>query len=175
MVGIAQLVSASGCGPEGRGFESHYSPHIDSNLGLTESKGYRQDPATPARNDSLAQQVEHRTFNAMVRSSNLRWVTRKRARQVLFFFIPTEICLRSKHSFGENSGQVRTDADCVRRKASCANRCTQSALFLFPDKFTADGDDLWIIDNPTIENTGTTKRTKSKHLYSYRSALLDLR
>ena len=26
MVGIAQLVRASGCGPEGRGFESHYSP-----------------------------------------------------------------------------------------------------------------------------------------------------
>ena len=28
MVGIAQLVRASGCGPEGRGFESHYSPHV---------------------------------------------------------------------------------------------------------------------------------------------------
>ena len=27
MVGLAQLVSASGCGPEGRGFESHISPH----------------------------------------------------------------------------------------------------------------------------------------------------
>ena len=27
MVGMAQLVRASGCGPEGRGFESHYSPH----------------------------------------------------------------------------------------------------------------------------------------------------
>ena len=27
MVGIAQLVRASGCGPEGRGFESLYSPH----------------------------------------------------------------------------------------------------------------------------------------------------
>ena len=26
MVGIAQLVRASGCGPEGRGFKSHYSP-----------------------------------------------------------------------------------------------------------------------------------------------------
>ena len=25
-VGLAQLVSASGCGPEGRGFESHISP-----------------------------------------------------------------------------------------------------------------------------------------------------
>ena len=26
MVGIAQLARASGCGPEGRGFEPHYSP-----------------------------------------------------------------------------------------------------------------------------------------------------
>lgn len=26
MVGIAQLVRASGCGPEGHGFKSHYSP-----------------------------------------------------------------------------------------------------------------------------------------------------
>jgi hypothetical protein len=26
-VGVAQLVRASGCGPEGRGFESHHSPH----------------------------------------------------------------------------------------------------------------------------------------------------
>ena len=27
MVDVAQLVRASGCGPEGRGFESHHSPH----------------------------------------------------------------------------------------------------------------------------------------------------
>ena len=27
MVDIAQLVSASDCGSEGRGFESHYPPH----------------------------------------------------------------------------------------------------------------------------------------------------
>ena len=27
MVGVAQLVRASGCGPEGRGFDSHRSPH----------------------------------------------------------------------------------------------------------------------------------------------------
>ena len=30
MVGLAQLVSASGCGPEGRGFESHISPQKKS-------------------------------------------------------------------------------------------------------------------------------------------------
>ncbi len=27
MVDIAQVVRVSGCGPEGRGFESHYPPH----------------------------------------------------------------------------------------------------------------------------------------------------
>ena len=27
MVGVAKLVIAPGCGPGGRGFESHYSPH----------------------------------------------------------------------------------------------------------------------------------------------------
>ncbi len=30
MVGVAQLVRASGCGPEGRGFESHHSPHKET-------------------------------------------------------------------------------------------------------------------------------------------------
>ncbi len=28
MVGVAQLVRASGCGSEGRGFEPHHPPHI---------------------------------------------------------------------------------------------------------------------------------------------------
>ena len=32
MVGIAQLVSASDCGSEGRGFESHYPPHFYTGL-----------------------------------------------------------------------------------------------------------------------------------------------
>ena len=32
MVDIAQLVSVPGCGPGGRGFESHYSPHFDTTL-----------------------------------------------------------------------------------------------------------------------------------------------
>lgn len=27
-VGVAQLVRAPGCGPGGRGFETHHSPHI---------------------------------------------------------------------------------------------------------------------------------------------------
>ncbi len=28
MVGVAQLVRAPGCGPGGRGFEPHHSPHL---------------------------------------------------------------------------------------------------------------------------------------------------
>jgi hypothetical protein len=27
-VGVAQLVRAPGCGPGGRGFETHHSPHL---------------------------------------------------------------------------------------------------------------------------------------------------
>lgn len=32
MVGVAQLVRASGCGSEGRGFEPHHPPHISTLL-----------------------------------------------------------------------------------------------------------------------------------------------
>ena len=32
MVGVAQSIRAPGCGPGGRGFESHYSPHFDTKL-----------------------------------------------------------------------------------------------------------------------------------------------
>ena len=35
MVGIAQLVRVPGCGPGGRGFESHYSPHLILQSGKT--------------------------------------------------------------------------------------------------------------------------------------------
>ena len=48
MVGIAQLVSAPDCGSGGRGFESHYPPFCGS----------------------LAQLVEHWTFNPGVPGSN---------------------------------------------------------------------------------------------------------
>ena len=36
MVGIAQLVRASDCGSEGRGFESHYLPKQNKKLLLAE-------------------------------------------------------------------------------------------------------------------------------------------
>ena len=43
MVGVAQLVRASGCGSEGRGFDSHHSPHKESSslLGLFFISAYR--------------------------------------------------------------------------------------------------------------------------------------
>ena len=38
MVGIAQMVRASDCGPEGRGFDSHFPPlqckDLDGNIGI---------------------------------------------------------------------------------------------------------------------------------------------
>ena len=35
MAGVAQLVRASDCGPEGRGFDSHLPPHY--NIGVSPS------------------------------------------------------------------------------------------------------------------------------------------
>ena len=86
MVGIAQLVRVPGCGPGGRGFESHYSPHF------TDSAYYGVSPSGKAPDfdsgtrrfkschpsqffDPLAQLVEHLTFNQVVRSSTLRRIT----------------------------------------------------------------------------------------------------
>ena len=45
MVGIAQLVSASDCGSEGRGFESHYPPFPFGMLGYRQ--GVRHRTLTP--------------------------------------------------------------------------------------------------------------------------------
>ena len=87
MVGIAQLVRVPGCGPGGRGFEPHYSPHF------TDSAYYGVSPSGKAPDfdsgtrrfkschpshffrDPLAQLVEHLTFNQVVRSSTLRRIT----------------------------------------------------------------------------------------------------
>ena len=86
MVGIAQLVRVPGCGPGGRGFESHYSPHFtdSANYGVSPS-GKAPDFDSGTRRfkschpshfcDPLAQLVEHLTFNQVVRSSTLRRIT----------------------------------------------------------------------------------------------------
>ena len=69
------------------------------------------NPATPARYDSLAQPVERRTFNAMVRGSNPRWVTIK------------EDALAS--SFGYSSGMKTPQGfgGCLQTLAETYSRC----------------------------------------------------
>ena len=84
MVGIVQLVRASVCGTECRGFESHYPPHFNFNI-----QGYSQVGKAPDFDSGislvrvllslpgpLAQSAEHLTFNQVVRGSNLRWLTK---------------------------------------------------------------------------------------------------
>ena len=83
MVDIAQLVRAPDCGSGGRGFESHYSPHMY--WGVAKSVRQRtltpscvgSSPAAPAIFDPLAQLVEHLTFNQGVDGSSPSWITRK--------------------------------------------------------------------------------------------------
>ena len=95
MVDVAQLVSASDCGSEGRGFESPHPPHFLMYRSSKEERvhylargllimGCRQavrhqtltlafagsNPASPAKYDSLAQLVEQRPFKAWVTGSN---------------------------------------------------------------------------------------------------------
>ena len=103
MVDVAQLVSASDCGSEGRGFESPHPPHFLKYRSSKEERvhylargllimGCRQavrhqtltlafagsNPASPAKYDSLAQLVEQRPFKAKVRGSSPRRVTKNK-------------------------------------------------------------------------------------------------
>ena len=90
MVDIVQLVRASVCGTECRGFESHYPPHLfykarDIYRDIAKSVRHQililacvgSSPAIPAiLYGPLAQSAEHLTFNQVVRGSNLRWLTK---------------------------------------------------------------------------------------------------
>ena len=87
MVDIAQLVRVPGCGPGGRGFEPHYSPHFfllfAGTLGCRQAARHgtltpafaRFESCHPSHFDPLAQLVEHLTFNQGAWGSNPQWVT----------------------------------------------------------------------------------------------------
>lgn len=52
VVGVAQSARASGCGPEGRGFESHHPPHEEIDLALGRGQEVRHgtlDPGSEVR------------------------------------------------------------------------------------------------------------------------------
>ena len=87
-VGIAQLVRVPGCGPGGRGFEPHYSPHFfllfnAGTLGCRQAARHgtltpafaRFESCHPSYFDPLAQLAEHLTFNQGAWGSNPQWVT----------------------------------------------------------------------------------------------------
>ncbi len=93
MVGVVQLVRASVCGTECRGFESHYPPHFLLNVEIV--WGYSQVGKAPdfdsgmRRFEScypchfllcgpLAQSAEHLTFNQVVPGSTPGWLTIKK-------------------------------------------------------------------------------------------------
>ena len=71
MVDVAQLVRAPGCGPGGRGFESHLSPHV-YNLILGCSQAVRHQTLTlasrrfessqPSQNGTLTSKDERVSF-----------------------------------------------------------------------------------------------------------------
>ena len=81
MVGLAQLVRVPDCDSGGRGFDSHSSPHIYIGVSPSgkasdfDSDIRRFKSCYPCQFDSLAQSVEHVTFNHGVPRSSRGWVT----------------------------------------------------------------------------------------------------
>ena len=91
MVGVAQLVRALDCDSRGREFEPHHPPHNFTFIGVSPSgkardfdsrmrwfeSSHSSHSLVVGSNDSLAQLAEHLTFNQVVPSSSLGWVTNK--------------------------------------------------------------------------------------------------
>ena len=116
LVGIAQLVSASDCGSEGRGFESHYPPFP---ILICRMLGYRQG-------------VRHRTLTPTFAGSNPAspvWIFKDTINIVSFFYFYLIILFRTfswaKHGTSVCQDLLRevitihgsldpSDAPCVR-------------------------------------------------------------
>ncbi len=121
MVGIVQLVRASDCGSECRGFESHYPPfsvresvvHMCGHPQMGHRQAVRHstltatcagsNPAGPVKVTSclieygiLAQVVEHLTFNQVVRGSSPRCLIKREKRQVVKTCLFSLLILRQR-------------------------------------------------------------------------------
>ena len=92
MVGVAQLVRASGCGPEGRGFESHHSPH-------NKRKDIRKDVFSFVMVNII------RDSKAEVRQSLSQFIVHLRTSRECFAFSKVKLCDRQKLSGGEFLGR----------------------------------------------------------------------
>ena len=159
MVGIAQLVRAPDCGSGGPGFESQYPPHF-LHIGLSPSgkapdfdSGIRWFKSSqPNQYDPLAQPAEHLTFNQGVRSSNLRWITRKKHQswyKIGAFFNeinPVRICERP---FGREI-LLRNMKYALRRVIKDLFYFTENEVFYFTISqtlFHINEVDISLIDN----------------------------
>ena len=109
-VGLAQLVSASDCGSEGRGFESHHPP----SLGYSQAVRHRtltpalagSNPASPdspagrltvqKTSGRLAQVVEHLTFNQVVAGSSPASLRRREALPLFFVLWQKALLVQKK-------------------------------------------------------------------------------
>ena len=61
MVGVAQLVRASGCGPEGRGFDSHRSPQKRKSVCLKDKRFFFSDAFLAERDAHFVRDADLRS------------------------------------------------------------------------------------------------------------------
>ena len=85
-----------------------------------DSRTVGSNPATPARFDPLAQSVEHLTFNQGVRSSNLRWITRKDTAYCRVFLFAQDIASGCSPSIPHPFQCPQPLVDTLTRMVACS-------------------------------------------------------